>query len=88
MRAIETGDLIARRDNRNRWQIDMDDLEAWAAPNVRPVRTPMTNAHHVTALEAEIAGLKMLVDELRGDRNAWRDQAERLVRPWWRRIAS
>lgn len=29
MRALASGDLHAIRDNRNAWQINIDDLEAW-----------------------------------------------------------
>jgi hypothetical protein len=30
MRALSSGDLPAIRDNRNAWQIGIDDLEKWA----------------------------------------------------------
>lgn len=36
MRAISSAELHARRDNRNRWQIDATDLDTWSAN--RPVQ--------------------------------------------------
>lgn len=38
MRALASGDLPAIRDNRNAWQIDVADLEEWAAK--RPGQAP------------------------------------------------
>lgn len=38
MRALASGDLPAIRDNRNRWQIDIADLEKWA--DKRPGPSP------------------------------------------------
>ena len=44
--------------------------------------------------ESRLADLKAALDELRSDRDAWRDQAQRLAiadqrvrRSWWRRLA-
>ena len=45
--------------------------------------------------EQRLSDLKGLLDEMRAERDAWRDQAQRLAltdqrerRPWWKRIAS
>jgi hypothetical protein len=45
-------------------------------------------AQKVGAAEGEIAGLKAQAIETRADRDAWRQQAERLSerQPWWRRL--
>lgn len=49
MRALSSGDLPAIRDNRNRWQIDLTDLEKWAEnrpgqePDPRPDTTRTDN---------------------------------------------
>jgi hypothetical protein len=45
--------------------------------------------------ESRLADLKAALDELRSDRDAWREQAQRLAiadqrvarRSWWRRLA-
>jgi hypothetical protein len=51
-------------------------------------------AQKVGASEAEITALQAQAIEIRADRDAWRQQAERLAilapverRPWWRRLA-
>jgi hypothetical protein len=45
-------------------------------------------------LEERVIYLKDALDEMRGQRNAWQTQAERLAltderpqRPWWKRLA-
>jgi hypothetical protein len=48
-------------------------------------------AQKVGATESEIIILQVQAAELRADRDAWRQQAERLAapvkrRPWWRRL--
>jgi hypothetical protein len=44
-------------------------------------------AQKVGAAETELVALRARVMEIRADRDAWRQQAERLARPWWRRLA-
>jgi hypothetical protein len=44
-------------------------------------------AQKVGATETELAALRARAMEIRVDRDAWRQQAERLARPWWRRLA-
>jgi hypothetical protein len=44
-------------------------------------------AQKVGATETELAALRARAMEIRADRDAWRQQAERLARPWWRRLA-
>lgn len=90
MRALASKSLKASRDNRNRWQIELADLEEWAADrtmsatNDRPVSANMSDHDRdqvatVARLEAENGQLRERLDELRDDRNAWRTQAERLA---------
>jgi hypothetical protein len=47
----------------------------------------LTMAQKVGAAETELAALRARAMEIRADRDAWRQQAERLARPWWRRLA-
>jgi hypothetical protein len=44
-------------------------------------------AQKVGATETELVALRARTIEIRADRDAWRQQAERLARPWWRRLA-
>jgi hypothetical protein len=44
-------------------------------------------AQKVGAAETELVALRARAMEIRADRDAWRQQAERLARPWWRRLA-
>lgn len=58
------------------------------------------NALRVSALEVEVKLLREMLDAMRDDRNAWREQAGKVVaalpppapaaadqrRPWWRRL--
>lgn len=90
MRALALKSLKASRDNRNRWQIELADLEEWAADrpmskdNFRTVAEDMSRHDRdqiatVARLEAENCQLHERLDELRADRDAWRAQAERLA---------
>lgn len=63
MRAIAAGDLLARRDNRNQWQIDREALDRWRAARPDPDRALPTNpdrtpdratSDHLTALAQEL----------------------------------
>lgn len=63
MRAIAAGDLPARRDNRNQWQIEREALDRWrvARPDIDrtlpadPDRTPDRAApDHLSALAQEL----------------------------------
>jgi hypothetical protein len=44
-------------------------------------------AQKVGAAETELVALRSRTMELRAERDAWRQQAERRARPWWRRLA-
>lgn len=91
MRALSSGHLEARRDNRNEWQIERDALDRWLAARDGPVRS-MTADHtpdHVTdharareelaAATATISQLQIRLDAAEQDRDQWRAMAEKLV---------
>ena len=98
MRAIEAGEIEARRDNRNQWQISENALAHWAR-NEQPTHDAHPAPTASDVLQAQILGLQMLLDEvrasnaalqssnddLRADRDAWRSMAQRPS--WWRRLA-
>ena len=57
------------------------------------------NAFRASALEVEVKLLREMLDTMRDDRDAWREQAGKMVaslpppapaprRPWWRRLVN
>ena len=92
MRAIETLELTARRDNRNRWQIDEGDLAQWARNEHAQTAAQSENHPSADVLQERIRGLEELVSELRqagadmrSDRDHWRSMAQRGL---WSRLFS
>ena len=90
MRAIKSHELKAIRDNKNHWKIDPNELDRWSASTVRtvedaqPVHTSKDSVEtlaHVAALKAENSQLRERLSEIKEDRNAWREMAQR--RRWW-----
>ena len=45
MRAVEAGELAARRDNRNRWNIALEDLDTWVDAQCAPSGQRPPDAH-------------------------------------------
>jgi len=93
MRAIETLELKAVRDNRNRWKIDPQDLDGWAGAQWAPSGHTHTNLP-TSDLEAKLAVAEAQRDAareqlagVRQDRDRWREMAEKLAdkprRSWW-----
>lgn len=95
MRAIESLNLKAIRDNRNHWKVSPEDADMWAAAQwaptgQRPPEMP-TPAHldltsELAASRAENAQLRerladrdALIADLREDREKWRQQAAALL---------
>lgn len=96
LRAVQLQELQAVRDNRNRWRIDGDSLDAWAlrrAPSGQrpePAQFPAQSDAELVSLrvqlagrEAELHGVRELLREVEADRDAWRDFARQ---PWWHRL--
>lgn len=91
MRAIESLELTAKRDNRNRWKISPDDLVKWAnaqwAPSEQntPKSSPNDHSLALARLEVERDALKEQLEEAKADRDHWRSLAEKLAeRPRFR----
>ena len=90
MRAIEALELQARRDNRNHWKIDPQDLDKWAcahcAPSehvhadapILPTAAPSQDALDLAVARTENEQLRERLADVERDRDAWRAQAERL----------
>lgn len=91
MRAIKDQLLLAKRDNRNHWRINPDDLDRWRRSTVRTVEaahylhTPNDTSEalmKVASLEAENGQLRERLLEAQADRAAWREMAQKR-RSWW-----
>lgn len=74
MRAIQTQELPAFRDNRNHWKITPQSVEEWALAQSKP----SGHAHHFTTLDAQIAHPAPTPDEGAGDLETERE-ARRLA---------
>lgn len=99
MNALKDGVLRGFRDNRNRWQINPDDLAEWLsdrggnvtvkADNPDSGKPPAIdeNALRIALLEAEIKGKDQRISDLERDRDSWKEQAQELARRrarrWW-----
>jgi hypothetical protein len=95
MRALESGNLKAIRDNKGRWQITPEALNDWLsmrpdAPDRSNDRQspPMTADTPETLIklavaEARLTDAQTAFTEMRADRDAWRAQAEL---GFWQRI--
>lgn len=94
MRALKSGQLRAIRDNSGNWQIAEGALDDWLSMRRSSGRTsPAMTASHLSATQADtpetLARLAVAeartevltsqLDELRQDRDAWREQAQRLA---------
>ena len=99
MRAIETMELPAFRDNRNRWKIEPEELNKWAGTHWAPtghahmemptLLTSETTSELREKLVAEAAranAAERARDQAEADRDHWRAIAETLARRprnWW-----
>lgn len=92
MNAIKSGHLIAWRDNRNRWQIDPDELSKWlsdrtdiatdnaVSPDSQRLAFVDENTIRIAVLEAELKGKDQRIADLERDRDDWKAQAQELAR--------
>ena len=97
-KAIKTGKLSATRREDNSWAIDNAELARYLEANQHRFRSDTVETDQ---LETE-AVTNVLVADLRQDRDAWREQAQRLALPapkpdeatprtqttWWRWLRS
>jgi hypothetical protein len=104
LRAIKSGKISGVKDENGEWHIEPAELHRVYRPvagsatrSDAPQRyAPADEELSARAFLAEqrLSDLKALLDEVRAERDAWRDQAQRLAltdqrerRPWWKRIA-
>jgi hypothetical protein len=90
MRAIESLELKAFRDNRNRWKITPDNADIWAnAQSATSAQTPSSTtsdqAVEMALLKAENSHLKERIGVLEQDLARWQNLSEKLAdRPRFR----
>jgi hypothetical protein len=106
LRAIRAHRVSAGKTETGDWQIDPAELHRVFPPAVAADRAADRGATGDETLQAQIDGLRQVsellraqLDDVRADRDAWRDQAQagqRLLAPperpprrvpWWRRLA-
>jgi len=108
-RAYKSGRMSATRTDAGAIEVDAAELFRCFPPQQgaqeamhqrAPASATDDNALRVSALEVEVRMLREMLDALRGDRDAWREQAGKVVaalpqpattaekrRSWWRRLA-
>lgn len=96
-KAISTGKLSATRREDSSWAIDGAELDRYWQANqhrMRPTTPPTALSETVDVQVAELRGklaeMQERLNETREDRDAWREQAQRLAltppkRRWWQR---
>jgi hypothetical protein len=81
MKAIKTGRISAEKANDGGWRVEPVELfRVW--PPVKEVQQPIhadLTGSDTNPLQDENRRLQAQVEELREERNAWRDQAQRLA---------
>jgi len=92
MRAINSHELKASRDNKNHWRILEEDLNEWCAHSVRsahpahPGESPELREKLVSET-ARADAAERARDQAESDRDRWREMAEKLAekprRTWW-----
>src|SRR3546814_11245483 len=81
MKAIKTGRVSGQKSDNGEWRIEPVELfRVW--PPVNEVQQPLQpdiTGSETTGLQAENRLLREQVAELREERNAWREQAQRIA---------
>jgi excisionase family DNA binding protein len=92
-RAVRSGRISGTRDEAGVWHVEPVELHRVFPPIAAPAAdtTAMPAAAPAdAAVNNLVAELKLVVEDLRRDRDAWREQAQRLAlppprrAPWWR----
>ena len=90
LRSIKAGHLTGTKDTLGQWRIEPAELHRVYPPageDANLVRHGVATALRAALAEQRVADLKQMLDEMRAQRDKWQLQAERLQRPWWRRLA-
>ena len=107
MRAIKAGKLSATKDAHGVWQIESAEVTRVYPPAsksngansqshsiVKPQAVALIEAQHRAELaEQRLTDLKVALDDMKGQRDKWQAQAERLAlappaaTSWWKRLS-
>jgi hypothetical protein len=106
LRAIKSGKVSGTKDEHGQWLVEPAELHRVYPPTAEQRCTPdaaqrdaVPNAAAIEAravlAEQRLADLKAVLDDMRTDRDHWREQAQRLALPapapamtWWRWLRS
>jgi hypothetical protein len=98
LRAVKSSRISGARDDAGNWTVDPAEVFRVFPPKQTP--QPAQASPGDAATDALVAELRAVIADLRSDRDAWREQAQRLAlpaprqvpqlaqaakRPWWRR---
>jgi hypothetical protein len=107
-RAIKSGKISGSKDVNGQWQVEPAELHRVYPPLAEAANSTDAPQHdapvdvaaavelelRLAVLEERVIYLKDALEEMRGQRNAWQMQAERLAltderpqRSWWKRLA-
>ncbi len=86
-RALKDGELRGTRKNNGHWSIDQKDLEEWmgsvtmrAPAEQDPTPdAPADDLAKIAGLEVEVREVRAQLAEAKSDRDAWREQAQKLA---------
>jgi hypothetical protein len=78
LRAVKSGKMSGNRQDDGSWQVEASELFRVFEPKPNTSAAPQA-AHYDAATDALVAELRAVIADLRRDRDAWRDQAERLA---------
>ena len=81
MKAIKNGRISAEKSEKGEWRVEPIELfRVWPPVNgvQQPIQPILTDGDTIT-LQAENRLLRAQLDEIREERNAWREQAQRLA---------
>jgi hypothetical protein len=105
LRAIKSGKITGTKDENGEWHVEPAELhrvyppvaDAAAGTDAMPRHAVGDAAvlamaqQHAAQAEERLSELKAMLEDMRSDRDAWRDQAQRLALPspqpslsWWR----
>jgi hypothetical protein len=78
LRAIKSGKVSGTRNDDGSWSVEASELYRVFEPKA-DTSAPPQPAQWDTTTDALVAELRAVIADLRRDRDAWRDQAERLA---------
>jgi hypothetical protein len=92
LRAIKSGKISASKDEFGNWVIDPAEFHR-VYPVVQTATERDQAARQDATADALVAELRAVIADLRCDRDAWKEQAQRLALPkpamtWWRWLRS